>query len=335
MTKFRGIIAAVAVVVLIGIVVSRNRTRDITAENSTGEAGAGAAQTQTVEKKRVAAPSPTRATDVYFLSEAGAGSSSRRNASGLNAPAANGNRRMQRGQAITTAEEGMFIQPRWSPDGLELMFSRPGYNGLFAKGSMGGELTQITDREHVGFNAKFNEDGSIETRSSAGEKQTFNPDGTPVDSVSAATDTSIVGPYTKDDTVYYRANPGEAAQPISAGDDRYHGGVVSPDGKYIAYNGLHTGLYIAPLDGSAPPVNVGQGYSASWLPDSSGVVFNYAEDDGHNLIASDLYHASRDGQEISNLTQTPDVVETNPAVGPDGKKIAYEVDGTIYVGEME
>lgn len=285
-----------------------------------------AAQTVAPAKKPV---------DVYFLSEASGAPDGKSRPKTMRQPVVNGNRKVIQSRALTSKGEGQFLSPRWSPDGLEVLFSSPGYNGLFTKGANGGELSKVTGKDGVGFWAKYNDKGQIETRTNSGETQSFQADGTPVDSATMMEDTSRVGTFTKDDTVYYRANPGEAAKPVSQGDDRFYGGVVSPDGKYIAYNGLHTGLYVAPLDGSSAPVNLGEGYSPSWLPDGSGVVYNISQDDGHRLIGSDLYMATRDGSTVSNLTQTPYDIETNPSVSPDGTKVVYEKDGVIYVGDLQ
>ena len=271
--------------------------------------------------------------DVYFLSEAGA-RDPKSKPSGMRQPECNGSRRIVNPRAITSKDEGQFLSPKWSPDGLELIFSAPGYSGLYTKGLNGGAISQVTAKEHIGFGAKWDEDGKIKTKTTDGKAQSFEPDGTPDGSASPLEDTSIVGTFTKDDTVYYRSSEGEAAVPVSQGDDRYYGGVVSPDGKYIAYNGLHTGLYVAALDGSSC-INLGEGYSPSWLPDGSGVIYNISQDDGHYLTASDLYLATIDGSVVSNLTQTPYEVEVNPTVSPDGTQVVYEVDGVIYVATLQ
>lgn len=272
--------------------------------------------------------------NVFFLPESDQSYASQSRSSSRRQPVANGSRRIGAGRAVTSRDEGEFISPRWSPDGLELMFSKPGYNGLYVKGADGGDMREVTDRDHVGFRAKWNADGTLDTVSNKGEKQSFNPDGTPADSVGSVDDASRVGAFTKDDQVYFRGSPGEPAVPVSSGDDRFYGGTLSPDGRYIAYNGLHTGLYISPLDGSGPGFCLGEGYSPAWLPDSSGIVYNISIDDGHNVIASDLYLASVNGQTISNLTQTPTRIELNPTVSPDGTMIAYELDGVIYVAPI-
>lgn len=278
---------------------------------------------------------PAKAVEVFFLAEETDQALKARTATtGSHRPKANGSLRIGESRAITSKEDGEFIAPRWSPDGLEVLVSRPGYNGLYTVGSEGGGINQVSDKEGIGFSGAWDEDGLISAKRPDGEKQRYNSDGTPVDAVTFENDSSIVGTYTKDDTVFYRAAPGEAAVPVSQGEDRYYGGVVSPDGKYIAYNGVLSGIYIQPVDGSAPPVRIGHGSNPVFMPDSSGIVFSYAEDDGHYLVNGDLYHTNLDGSSISNLTNNSPGIEVNPHISPDGRRIAYEDNGVIRVGQF-
>lgn len=274
--------------------------------------------------------------EIVFLEEAGSYTpADRPRPTAMRMPVTNGNRRVANARSITSKEQGEFVSPRWSPDGLELLVSRPGFTGLFTVGANGGDVTQLTAKEGIGFGADWNEAGEIDTRSNDGERQKFNPDGTPADSVSIEEDSSRVGTFTKDDTVFYRPAPGEAPVALTTGEDRYFGGVLSPDGKHMVYNGLHTGLYVKPVDGSAPPVHLGIGTEPRWLPDSSGVVYQVTSDDGHNLMSGDLYTATVNGETVSNLTQTDNSIELSPSVSPDGTRIAFEADGQIYVGDLQ
>jgi hypothetical protein len=329
-----GIVAAIAVIIAVALLLPRQSGKPTDAPAA---ASAQPADAKAASASAAAVSGQKPAADVYFLSEAG-GAGGPGAAGGKvivkRMPEANGNRRLNDARSLTDEKDGTFISPKWAPDGLQLMFSKAGFEGIYSTGLMGGELAQVTNKENVGFNAKWNQDGSIETKTNTGEKQKFNPDGSPVDSPETIVDENQVGPYTKDDAVYYRANPGEAPLTIAQGEDRYYGGVVSPDGKHIVYNGLSTGLYIAPLDGSSPPVSLGQGHSPSWLPDGSGVVYSVLEDDGHNVVAGDLFLATPDGSTISNLTQTPGQIENYPTVNPDGSLIAFESGGIIKVGTL-
>lgn len=272
--------------------------------------------------------------EIYFLEETPELTESQRLFSNK-FPKISGNKRIQNSKAITSKEDGDFMSPRWSPDGLEVLMTGPGYSGLYSIGANGGEISQISGKDHIGYGMKWNEDGSISTVSNDGKKQAFNPDGTPIDSPSDLNDTSKVGAFTKDDNVYVRSNPGDAAVPVGSGNDRYYGGELSPDGSYVAYNGLETGLYIQPVDGSAPPIHIGVGENPQWLPDSSGIVFSSSLDDGHNIISSDIYYSDRNGNNVSNLTNNPGGINRHPSVGPDGTTIVYESGGTINVGTIQ
>jgi Tol biopolymer transport system component len=322
----------VVAVALLGVVAWRVGRSPHEGVQSAPRAREKSARVAKIEEKT--SSSLSKLDKVFFLPEADPGYTSRLRPSSRKLPVVNGTRRIGPPRAVTNKAEGEFIVPRWSPDGLELMFSKPGYNGLFVKGVDGGTLRELTDSAHVGYKSKWNPDGTITAISNDGREQKLNPDGTPVDAPSPLDDTNYVGAFTHNDKVYYRSAPGETARVISEGDDRFYGGVVSPDGRHIAYNGLYTGLYIAALDGSHPPIYLGEGYSPSWLPDGSGIVYNISIDDGHQLLASDLYLATVDGTAISNLTQSPDQIELNPSVSPDGQWVAFEVDGVIYVAPL-
>ncbi len=324
---------AIAAVAVVGIIVTQRNSSStkVVASAKPNQSNQSKATTAGAEKKPVQAELKP---EVFFLDEAGTDAAAKRPRANM-LPKVNGTRSIANVRAITSREEGDFMSPVWSPDGLELMFSKPGFAGLYTKGILGGGITQITAKENVGFNAKWTKDGKIATKTNDGDVQEFNPDGTPAGSASPISDSSVTGPFSSNDTVFYRANPGEAPTPISAGEDRYYGGVVSPDGKHIAYNGLETGIYVRPLDGSAAPVNIGFGTNPSFLPDSSGIVYSVTQDDGHNLVAGDLYLSTLDGGQVSDLTNASPAIETKPMVSPDGGSIAFESDGVIFVGDFK
>jgi Tol biopolymer transport system component len=57
------------------------------------------------------------------------------------------------------------------------------------------------------------------------------------------------------------------------------------------------------------------------------------EDDGHQILASDIFTININGFEKTNITNTEDKLEMNPSWSPKGDKIAYDVpdEGAIYV----
>jgi Tol biopolymer transport system component len=79
---------------------------------------------------------------------------------------------------------------------------------------------------------------------------------------------------------------------------------------------------------------VGKGEHPSWLPDSSGIVYDIPISDGARVIDSDLWFAASDGSERTNLTNTPGIAESWPAVSPDGSRIAFVAEGAVYIGKF-
>ncbi|HNM45393.1 MAG TPA: hypothetical protein PKH51_00085 [Candidatus Sumerlaeota bacterium] len=240
-----------------------------------------------------------------------------------------GTKRLRGVRKVTDKSQGgEFLSPKWSPDGLQMLASRPGYRGVYLIDVRTGISRAIS--EGGGYGAKWTPDGKIELRDEDGNIKTLNSDGT-VDSTGAAAQNQQA--YSENDAIYVRTPEGGTV-PITSSDDKYFNPVVSPDGKSVVYQGLTTGLYMANADGSGEPVYIGRGNNAVWAPDSSGVIFDVTTDDGHMLTSGDLYYVDVDGTERTNLTPDSESIDEMPSVSPDGQQVAYESDGEIYVGTL-
>lgn len=111
---------------------------------------------------------------------------------------------------------------------------------------------------------------------------------------------------------------------------------LSPDRSKIAFEVYGENMYAINIDGSGL-VDLGIGYNPKWTGDSRQIVYMITEDDGHSFIASDIYIINADGTGKRNLTNTEDVIELNPSISPDGKKLVYEsyLDGAIYLMKLD
>lgn len=109
----------------------------------------------------------------------------------------------------------------------------------------------------------------------------------------------------------------------------------SPDRKKVAFEIVGGNMHVMNADGTGL-IDLGKGYRPQWAPDSEYLVFMITQDDGHKLLASDLYVIRYDGQEKTQLTATGDKIEMNPSWSADGKKIVFDVmnEGVIYVLEI-
>ncbi|MBI1292976.1 hypothetical protein GC173_17330 [bacterium] len=228
------------------------------------------------------------------------------------------------------SRQGEFLNPKWSPDGLQMIASRPGYNGLYVVDLNTGESRLIADGN--AFNAKWNPDGTIDVKGQDGTTRTYDAEGT---LLGTRPNEAESGPaFAQNDVVYARSESGGSI-PITGNDDRYFNPAVSPDGKNVVFQGMLTGLYMAPADGSAAPVYIGPGSNPQWSPDSSGVVFDVTADDGHHLTEGDIFYVDTAQTERTNLTPGDSLISQMPTLDPTGTRVAFEADGVIYVGEVQ
>ncbi len=228
------------------------------------------------------------------------------------------------------------MAPAFSDDGRFLLTTGPRYAGIFVT-DLHGERPPVTlTREaYLGWAAAWKGD-AIRTWTRDGREVLFrDPTGKPDRVVTGrtATPAGIRGPvYESEDAIHLVRT--DTDRVISEGDDRYYHPVLSPDGRTVVYEGLVTGIHVADIEHGthAGPI---RGNHPAWLPDSSGFVFDRVRDDGTRLVAGDLYLYRLSSGRVTRLTDTPDRIETHPAVSPDGRHVAFEADGVVYVGETE
>jgi Tol biopolymer transport system component len=235
---------------------------------------------------------------------------------------------MEKKRQITPQED--YMAPRWSTDGLDILASKGKYNGLYLISADGGDVRQISDEPGIGYHASWSPDGNYIVVEEEDRTRYFDRSGDEVDA-------DLVGlearppVYAKDGIVYLQAgvSRSEADETVIADEDKYFEPVASPDGTKIAYIGLESGIIIKDLS-SQEDIIIGEGTDICWTPDSSGIIFNYTQDDGKQIVDGDIFYASATGGEAQNLTDTPDLIERRPDLSGDGSKLTYEVEGQIF-----
>lgn len=104
----------------------------------------------------------------------------------------------------------------------------------------------------------------------------------------------------------------------------------SADGRRIAYEVLGGDLYVMSADGRSS-VSFGRGEAARFSPDGEWIVFMRTEDDGHFITGSDLFVGRVSDGSVYQLTSSSDRFEMNPDWSPDGRFIAYDDRGSVYL----
>lgn len=237
-----------------------------------------------------------------------------------------GHTRVEGAYAVT--KPGQFIRPEWSPLGLDIAFTTQELKGLWVAGPNTTDARLLSDDKLPEADFFWGSDGM--------QIYVFTPDRRPVALMLTGEKYPLPelrrAVFEREGNIYYETEEGEIRR-ITGSQDRFYGARLSPDESLVAYAGTETGLYISSLDGKRT-ISVGKGQHPAWLPDSSGIVYDIPISDGNRLVDGDLWFAAADGSERTNITDTPGIIESWPAISPDGGRIAFVAEGAVYVGKF-
>lgn len=225
---------------------------------------------------------------------------------------------------------GDYLAPQFSPDGGDLLVTGPQLRGL-AIVSRNGSARQVTDDAEAGVNARWTADGQIHYRAlRAGTRRELV---VRLDHTIATSTSPAPVAFAQDDRMYVVDRANKLVR-IGTGD-RFFGAVVAPDGDKVVFQGLTTGLYLYTRSTGALRY-IGPGTAPAWSPDSTRIAYEVTEDDGHDIVASELYVYSIATDQAVPVTSTDRVVERRPSFSPDGKQLAFDDHtGGIFVGRLE
>ncbi|BBM87669.1 N-acetylmuramoyl-L-alanine amidase family protein [Candidatus Uabimicrobium amorphum] len=212
-----------------------------------------------------------------------------------------------------------YMAPKWSPDGTALLITHPGYNGVRVMKMDDYSIHNVSSANT--YNAKWISSHEIVCGAKDETKLLDTVTGKTV-STFAGLDMPIA--VVKDGTLTV------AEHVISLENDVIFNAVASPDNKFVAYESLKNGIHVVNVE-SGKSVRIGQGNNPAWMPDSTGIVFDRALDNGHEITQSNIFLASVDGQNVVNLTQNLSLIAQRPSVSPDGQKIAFDAQGSIFI----
>jgi dipeptidyl aminopeptidase/acylaminoacyl peptidase len=234
--------------------------------------------------------------------------------------------------APRTIARGGHLAPRFSPDGRDLLVSGERFAGLSLLG-LDGRARRLVDDAGAGVDARFLADGRVAfSARRAGERRTFLVGEQTAARLAAAGELPEPIAFTRDDVLYLRRGGGLVT--VGAGD-KFFGARPSPDGRRVAFLGLTTGVHVVDL-ATLRVTHLGSGTAPAWSPDGRFLVFERTEDDGHDVVASDLWLYEPGRRGLARLTATDALLERRPAFSPDGRSLAFDDDrGMILVADLE
>lgn len=224
---------------------------------------------------------------------------------------------------------GDYLGPQYSPDGREILLTASQQRGLYVLG--GGSVRTLTDDAEAGVHARWNADGTIRYRTKRGATRSDLVIARDKTVKPAAAIAQLA--FAQDDRMYVIDRTGRTAR-IGSGD-RFFGAIVAPDGDKVVFQGLTTGLYLYVRSTGALSY-IGPGTAPAWSPDSKRIAYEVTEDDGHAIVASDLFVYTIATDRAEPVTTTEKVIERRPAFAPNGTDLAFDDNtGGVFVGRLQ
>jgi len=230
------------------------------------------------------------------------------------------------------ARPGTWFQaPRFLPGGDALVVSGAHYRGLWRLPVDGGAPQKLTDDAGAGVDARVSPTGDVvytTTRDGWRNRVALDP------ATGKATVLQGLAPagvaVASEGQIFVEVG-GDYRQ-VATGD-QYFGPVLSPDARRVAFVGLATGIWV--FDRTTQRLHhAGRGTAPSWSADSARLIYERTLDDGHQVVASELFvWTPAAGSQA--ITSTAGRIERRPSFSPDGKRFAFDDDrGRVFVAEV-
>ena len=231
------------------------------------------------------------------------------------------------------AARGDFADVTLSPDGQSLALSHGGYDRLSVVGALGGELREVATGERSGFEPVWRADGAALGVRVPGQTSTAVPIRAVDLSGNAAAPVDLPQRarvrVSEEGSIVLRQADG-TEETIAPPGDRYFAPRLSSDVRWVAFQGLSTGLYLYETR-RGETYHLGLGSHARF--DGTRMIFERLEDDGHEVTAGDIYLAELGGDvpRIAPLVAT-DAIERAPSLA--GDRVAFIRGDEVVVTEL-
>ncbi len=229
-----------------------------------------------------------------------------------------------------------YMAPVISPSGEWVAMSGPELHGLYVAGIDSRAVRQVSARHRAGYLPVWTPDSTglaLRAPSREFSRQPLELRDLTGELRGPFVARTELRPIQRDDQIWLWTPAGE--RPVASGDDRYFAPVLSPDGQWLVFNGLETGLYLYRI-ADETVVRLGAGHHPAFSGDSRWLVYVRAEDDGARITASEVFltDLSTSRLRTAPVTATPERHELYPSLSADGSRLAFQAGGGIFVAEV-
>lgn len=142
--------------------------------------------------------------------------------------------------------------------------------------------------------------------------------------------------YDADDVIILESKKTKTLQAISdIRSDRYYAPVLSPDQKFVAFNGLSSGVHLFDIEANAVVFIASKATSPAFSPDGKFLIYAVTSDNGHEVESGDFVIINlqkRTYQYISNPNQE---IRIRATLSQNAEFISYQTkDGEIFRAQL-
>lgn len=106
----------------------------------------------------------------------------------------------------------------------------------------------------------------------------------------------------------------------------------SPDETQVCFE-CWAGIYVYDI-ASYKVIFLDQGTSPNWSADSRHIVYEQTQDNGHEIIASELFMIDSNGQNRQHLSADLSGLARRPSLSSDGQQLAFDLDGNVFIADI-
>ena len=138
--------------------------------------------------------------------------------------------------------------------------------------------------------------------------------------------------YDENDVIILESKKTRTLQAISDNHaDRYYAPIVSPDERFVVFNGLSSGVHLFDIESNAVVFIGSHGTHPAFSPDGRYLIYTDTRDDGNDYTAGDLILIDLNDRSYRVIANPNHEIRLNATISRNAADISYMlVDGSIW-----